>query len=284
MKNPVLIILSSIVLLMASFTYPPTVQSERDNHLAMGNPTNAVHDQTHNLNYLIIRNEYALSYNTQLAYPNWVSWHLSSAWMGETKRCEGDKCFTSDTSLPFGYIRIRGTDYVGSGFDRGHLCPSADRTKTRSENDATFFMTNMFPQAPNLNQQTWRLLEDYCQNKLVPGGNECYIIAGGSGTGGTGKNGAKDKIAGGNVNVPETCWKIIVVIPEGTNDLSRINQDTRVIAVLMPNNQLIDTKNWGKYRVTVDSLETVTGFDFLSNIPIGVQNLLEAQRDSGPTK
>ena len=71
------------------------------------------------------------------------------------------------------------TDYSGSGFDRGHHTPSADRTSSIPDNSATFFMTNMMPQAPNNNQGPWEELETYCRT-LVGQGNELYIIMGGA--------------------------------------------------------------------------------------------------------
>lgn len=277
------------VLVLTSFSFKTTSPSywsisSRKNHLALGNPTNAIHDPAHSFNYLMEKEEYTLSYNASLGHSNWVSWHLDADWMGAVTRCEGQSCFISDKNLPFGYFRVSHKDYTGSGFDRGHVCPSADRTKTEAENRNTFLMTNMCPQAPNLNQQTWRLLEDYCQSTLIPSGNECYIIAGGHGTGGDGSKGKKDKIAGGNVNVPSTCWKIVVVVPSSSVDISRIDTLTRIIAVQMPNSQSIDKKNWGKYRVSVDSLEEVTGFDFLSSVPESIQKVIESKIDKGPTK
>ena len=54
--------------------------------------------------------------------PNWVSWHLSTAWKGAAPRCD---CFSPDTTLPSGFYRVATTDYTNSGFDRGHICPSA---------------------------------------------------------------------------------------------------------------------------------------------------------------
>lgn len=51
-------------------------------------------------------------------------------------------------------------DYAGSGFDRGHLLPSADRDDSRAENDATFYLSNVSPQYPKLNRNQWRLLEE----------------------------------------------------------------------------------------------------------------------------
>ncbi|UFH57723.1 DNA/RNA non-specific endonuclease [Spirosoma sp. KNUC1025] len=60
---------------------------------------------------------------------------------------------------------------------RGHLCPSDDRDNTAEENRTTFILSNIVPQAPTFNQQSWRLLEEYCRS-LVRQDNELYIIAG----------------------------------------------------------------------------------------------------------
>jgi hypothetical protein len=70
----------------------------------------------------------------------------------------------------FGRYRVRPTDYAGAGFDRGHLCPSADRTSSAADNSATFLMSNMIPQAPNLNRNTWENLESYfgCNSRFGP--------------------------------------------------------------------------------------------------------------------
>ena len=67
---------------------------------------------------------------------------------------------------------------------------------------------------------------------LVATGDECYAIAGTSG--GTGDNGAAQTLAGGKLTVSAALWKVIVVLPVGSNDVSQINTQTRVIAVWMP--------------------------------------------------
>jgi DNA/RNA endonuclease G (NUC1) len=46
-------------------------------------------------------------------------------------------------------------DYARSGFDRGHLRPSADRTRSVDDNSQTFLMTDMHPQRLELNQVRW---------------------------------------------------------------------------------------------------------------------------------
>jgi endonuclease G len=102
--------------------------------------------------------------------------------------------FHADASLPASFKHITTTDYNGSGYDRGHLCNSADRTKTKADNSATFNMTNILPQAADNNQGPWVKLENF-ERQLAGQGNELYIYAGAFGTGGTGKNGLKQSIA-----------------------------------------------------------------------------------------
>ena len=62
--------------------FPPSV------HLTMGNPTGALTDPGQPNNYLMAKPEYALSYARDLGRPNWVSWHLSDAWIGALVRVD----------------------------------------------------------------------------------------------------------------------------------------------------------------------------------------------------
>jgi endonuclease G len=250
----------------------------RDNNLALGNPSGAVASTAYPTNYLLTKTQYTMSYNRDQGKPNWVSWHLSSAWLGSTARQDD---FRADATLPTGWYQVKATDYSGSGFDRGHNCPSADRTGSTTDNSATFLMSNMMPQAPQNNQQTWANLENYSRT-LVNAGNELYIICGSYGKGGTGSNGYTTTVAGGNVTVPANCWKVIVVLPNGSSDVSRITTSTRVIAINTPNNNSLST-SWGSYRTSVDAIEAATGYDLLSAIPASIQSTLEARTDSGPT-
>ena len=102
---------------------------------------------------------------------------------------DGAKASASSSNA---YLIIRPTYSLSynqsTGFDRGHLCPSDDRDSTADENKTTFILTNVVPQAPQLNRQSWLRLEDNCRS-LVAQGNELYIIAGTYGKGGEGDNG-----------------------------------------------------------------------------------------------
>lgn len=250
----------------------------RDSHLALGNPSGATANAATPTNYLLSKTQYAASYHRDRGIPNWVSWHLSSAWVGSTPRQDN---FASDPTLPSGWFRATNSSYTGSGFDRGHNCPSADRTGSVADNSATFLMTNMMPQAANNNQRTWAGLETYCRT-LINAGNELYVICGSYGTGGTGLNGYKTTIASGKITVPAQCWKVVVVLPEGSADAGRVTTATRIIAINTPNNQTLAT-TWATYRTSVDAIEAATGLDLLSAVSTTVQGTVESRVDAGPT-
>jgi endonuclease G len=248
-------------------------------HLTMGNPSGATTSTANSNNYLMEKSQYALSYSNSKRIANWVSWQLNSSWLGSAPRQDD---FRADTTLPSGWYRVTSSDYTGSGFDRGHMTPSADRTNTISNNSATFLMTNMVPQAPDNNQGYWAQLENYSRT-LVNQGNELYIISGSYGQGGSGSNGSASTIAGGKIVVPARLWKIIVVTTPGTG-VSGVNSNTRVIAIDTPNTQGNRSTSWGNFRTTVDAIESKTGYDFLSNVSSSLQSVIETRVDTGPTQ
>jgi len=252
-----------------SRTAPGHAAAVSDAGLTLGNPSSAVDDPGQRENYLIEYPQFVLSYNAAKGRPNWVSWHVGSQDIGDSDRGQ----FRPDTTLPQEFYRVVPRDYTGTGYDRGHHCPSKDRSNSREDNDATFLMTNIMPQAPGNNQGPWRELEEYTRS-LVEQGSEAYVICGGTGSAGT--------IARGRVSVPAYTWKVIVVLPEQSgDDLARIDESTRVIAVRMPNTDDIREQDWRDFRVSVDDLEKETGYDFLTNVPTSVQDVLEKRVDRG---
>jgi len=251
--------------------------STADNtNLMLGNPSNATADLSNYDNYLIDQTYYTESYNRDKDEPNWVSWYVGATSLGAIDRSDD---FRPDTNLPAGWYEVPASGYSGSGFDRGHNCPSGDRTSTTAANEATFLMDNMIPQAPKNNEQTWANLEEYGRS-LVTAGNEIYVIMGSYGSGGTGSSGTATTVDGGKVVVPSNIWKVIVVLPNGDNDLSRITTSTRVIAVNTPNINTLST-DWTQYITTVKAIETATGYTLLPNVPASIRSVLENKVDSG---
>jgi endonuclease G len=253
-----------------------------NSNLLFGNPSNATTSIVLKDNYLIDQGYYVESYNSTKAEPNWVSWHLDAT--NITNVSDRLNNFAGFNGLPTGWFTVQSNSYSYStyGFDRGHNCPSADRTSSAAANSSTFLMTNMIPQAPQNNQNTWANLENYLREQVVAG-NEVYIIMGSYGTGGTGIKGTFSSITtpdNGHINVPSNVWKVAVIIPAGNNDVSRVSTTTRVIAVNTPNTQTASS-DWTQYLVTVRDIETATGYNLLSGLPQTVQDAIEIKKDSG---
>lgn len=236
--------------------------------LTLGNPSGATGDIASENNYLMIKPQYTLSYNRSRGEPNWVAWRLDSSWLGGAPRQDD---YRSDMTLPAGWYEVLDTDYSGSGYDRGHMCPSGDRTRTIADNSATFLMTNFVPQLAANNQGPWNDFENYCR-ALANQGNEIYIIDGPVGNIGI--------IANGHVVVPQSTWKVVLVLPNGSDDLHRIGKGTRALGIIVPNQPPITSVTWRNYRVTVNQVEMLTGYDFFNLVPKNTQEMIERRRDN----
>ncbi|HLM57306.1 MAG TPA: DNA/RNA non-specific endonuclease, partial [Pyrinomonadaceae bacterium] len=251
-------------------------------HLTMGNPSNATEDVNQPTNYLMIKEGYALSYHRDRGIPNWTSWHLDSSWTTSVADRQND--FRPDPTLPVGFKRVAGGYNFGTyGFDRGHMVPSADRTSSEEDNSSTFLMTNMVPQASGNNQGPWNNMEQDIRSLLNGSNNEIYVVSGGHGVGGTSTTGYWESIkdtAGNTVVVPNLTWKVVMVMPRADgDDVARVNDETRTFAVIMPNKDNIRPEDWRKYLATVDQVEALTGYNFFSNVPDAVENVIEARLD-----
>jgi endonuclease G, mitochondrial len=255
-------------------TLPLAAQEPKDvnRNVRFGLPTPAKPDPKQREDYLLERPQYSLSYNAKTRTPNWVSWALKKEDIGRSVR----PSFLPDPLLPTGFAKVTSNVYDGSGFDRGHMCPAQDRSSTQENMDATFVMTNVIPQSPNCNQRAWERLESYCRD-LTRDGHVLYICSGPAGTGGEGKEGKEDEIGRGRltVNVPAKVWKVIMVLPD---EDAMPTKETRVIAVIMPNDQSVDF-DWAKYRTSVHEVEKLTDFKFWPTLPKATAKALKAKTD-----
>jgi len=223
--------------------------------------------------YLSVKSEYVISYNSGRKIPNWVSWELNTSYLGSTPRQDD---FRADDTLPPTLPQASLADYSGSGFDRGHMCPSGDRTLTVAANSQTFFLTNMVPQAANNNRGPWEGLESEART-IAQSGKELFIVAGGVFS-------SSSRTIGTGVSVPDQTFKVVVVLDAVGQGPSSVTTNTRVIAVLMPNDdsKISVTADWHNFRVSVDSIEALTGYDFLSDVDPAVQAVVEARVDNLP--
>lgn len=267
----------SFLVLILSVIHIPQAYATIDvsRQMQLGNPSGATADTNNHDHYLIQRTVEALDYNDHRGLPNWASWDLTADDLGTNSR---SSTFFTDTNLPAGFYRVKSSDYTHSGYDRGHLCPSADRTDTEADNDMVFLMSNIVPQNSVNNSGVWGTFEGYCRSLAAT--NELLIVCGPSGFGNSRIN------TNGPVLIPSYVWKIVVVVPNGGGTVSeRINHSTRVIALKIPNTD--DATNaWKTYVTSASQIEVDTGFNFFTalspELAAALRNKVDGQTNPPP--
>lgn len=103
-------------------------------------------------------------YNVTLKCPDHVLWTLHADDIGSAKRQAGWK-FLSD--LPDSLVIVRHSDFTHSGYQRGHMCPAADRSCSTALMRGTFRLSNVAPQVPSLNTGAWKASEEFCRRMAI---------------------------------------------------------------------------------------------------------------------
>jgi DNA/RNA endonuclease G (NUC1) len=253
--------LPTAVAVASGVTYPGNTE--------FGEPTDADPSD----DFIVRHEQFTASYNPNRGEPNWVSYDLDAAHFGLEDRCD---CFTMDPDLPASFTHLTTADYTdagafhGYGIDRGHMTRSFDRTTGSLDNARTYLLSNVVPQASDMNQGPWAILENDLGDQARVQGREVYIITGPAGNKGTLKN-------EGKIVIPTSTWKVAVILPHdhGLADIVDY-RDLEVIAVNMPNEPGIRNVDWNTYRTTVDAIEALTGYDLLALLPDDIENAVES--------
>ena len=213
----------------------------------------------------LLRNEaghYALMYDTTYRQAAWVAYVLTAPITPAVGVHRRDRFVPDPQVLAREWPSAETSDYTHSGYDRGHLLPSADRVVSQAANDATFLLSNISPQRPALNRGIWSRLEAQVRRWADRYG-KVYVV--------TGPVFAPDApCLKGGVGVPRQFFKALLVEIDGVYYAT---------AFLLPN----DTKISGgifDYDLTVDSLEQVTGYDFFFALPDSIEESVEAVSDA----
>jgi len=266
-----------------------TVEGEivGERHLGFGTPTDAFDADDH----VIIHPEFALSYNRFRNGANWASWLVTKDDYGDAPRY--DKDFFPDPKLPADFYAVVDDDYEGTGYNRGHLVRSSERTRTVEANMATFRTTNILPQTGQFNSGEWFQFETFCQRVVQEEGRDLYIVSGpiypqacatdlepeGNHPSKECKTIGRSELAAERIAVPTEFFKIVVHLPRGRR-LSAVDADTRVTAIVLPNTDVSsETTSWQQGLTTVDAIEAITGYDFLSKVSPAIQAVIEARKD-----
>jgi endonuclease G len=234
-------------------------------HTALGLPGPASSSIESLTAYLSVKPQYVLSYDGARRVANWVGWELNAQWLGDVGR-QND--FRPDDTFPEQMPQAQLSDYADSGWDRGHLCPSEDRTATVADNRSTFYLTNVVPQADAANTGPWERLESHLR-QLAAAGKEISIVAGGVFS-------APERTIGANaVAVPSATFKVAVVLDRPGQGIAEVGYTTRVISVLVPNHPSVSrTADWRSFRVSARDVENATGFTLFADVPHEVREVL----------
>jgi uncharacterized repeat protein (TIGR01451 family) len=252
--------------------YPAGAIIDAALQMQLGNPSGATADTNNHDHYLIQLPVEALDYNDHLGQPNWASWDLTTGDIGSSGRSPN---FYTNTSLPTNFFWVPGdpiNPFSGSGYDRGHMCPSGDRTTNSTYNDMVFLMSNIIPQAALQNENIWANFESQCRT-YANAGNELLITCGPSSF-------TTNKLYSNHVTIPGYTWKIAVVVPLSAGTaVNRITPSTQVIALRIPNIDAVGSDPWQNYRTNVVAIENDTGFSFFSALPANLATVLRNKID-----
>ncbi len=228
------------------------ISSDVNEHILFGFPSTE--------GTVLYRQGYVLCHDNEKKVADWVSYHLTDGYL--IKRTGRTDDFRPDPNLPEGQ-RSELKDYRGSGYDRGHLAPAGDMTRSEEIMSESFLLSNMAPQVGiGFNRGIWRQLESKVRGWAEDRRN-LYII-----TGPIYAEEDYETIGPNNVAVPTHFYKIVVSCTETYEDID-------AIAFILPNEKISSSPLEG-FITTIDEVEDSTGLDFLHELEDAIENDLES--------
>ena len=244
-------------------------------HLKGGNNVVIVHKTDNNT---VVN--YAVEWDCDKKSQRWSCYEMSSRYMvANTSRYYGNPQYPLDPDLPLkDYLDRPSEDYIvgdyfwNSGFDHGHICPSADRLYSREANYQTFYLTNMQPQFNTFNAGLWAMMEKQVRTWAAGKGVEALYVC---------KGGTIDKEENilGYLTLSHTLAKTgKLLVPKYffMAILLKNAQGYRAIAFWCQNENIDRTyDSLANYTISIDELEKRTGIDFFCNLPDQTEQKVE---------
>ncbi len=172
------------------------------------------------------------------------------------------------------------TMYGANNYSKGHQCPSADRKSNQQMNTQTYYCTNQTPQIQNgFNGGIWKDLEDAERDLVKKSGDVVYVITGPAyrKVGGSETINYLTAVAGKNayptsLPVPNYYWKAFLKVKWNGNTV----ESASAIGFWFEHKQYGSSSDYSSYAVSVDQIETWTGFDLFANLPDCVESTAES--------
>ena len=219
---------------------------------------------------------YAVEWDYEEKSARWTCYQLTKRTAEQhTSRYYGDPQYPADPDLPSSYYWD--ADYFyGSGFDHGHICPSADRLYSAEANYQTFYLTNMQPQYKNFNGSghdggIWLTMENQVRRWAPKNTSDTlYIVKGGTIDKVFLEGGAQDGVL---MRIKD---KLIVPKYFFVALLYKNSQGYRSLGLWFEhNNDIHGYDDLADYALTIDELEARTGIDFFCNLPDDTESQTE---------
>ena len=225
---------------------------------ATNNPSLYFFTHPMTINSVKTRN-FSYYWDTKSMVAHWVAYPLNKT-LGSGSCGRSEKWGGTDPKMPVSMQPVLSGTY-GSGYARGHQLPSADR-QILEYNIQTFWGVNMTPQNYDLNGGQWASLEGFVRNKSHAV-DTLYVVTGCLVSGST-KYVTDDY--GKKVTVPTGYFKALLAYSKNkTVGITNSTGGYTGIGYYFDNSDCSDT--YQDHAVTLDKLESITGFDFFVNLP-----------------
>lgn len=212
---------------------------------------------------------YSVEWDREKKSQRWSCYQLYNGFGGRVGRYSGDPQYPEDPELA-------SSDYLshdyfkGSGYDHGHICPSADRQYSAEANKQTFYLTNMQPQKNSFNAGLWASMEERVRRwiALSPVTDTLYVCKGGT------IDNEDDIIEriDGKLIVPR--YFFMAVLYKSAKGYKAVALFADQTAESSANADL------HRYMMSIDALEERTGIDFFCNLPDEIESVIEADADT----
>ena len=223
---------------------------------------------------------YSVEWDTQKQSQRWSCYQLTAAnRKSNTSRYKpqnGELQYPFDPKLPASQYFNGNDPYWNSGFDHGHICPSADRLYSRDANIQTFYLTNMQPQKNVFNAGIWSHMEEFMREKIgTQAGDTLFICKGGT----IDRDDQIMRTLSNGLIVPK--YFFMAALRKKSKDWSNVGAMGFFIEHMTydgyKRNAAGNKYDLGAYVVNIRELERLTGIDFFCNLPDDVEETIETK-------
>ena len=217
---------------------------------------------------------YSFEWDSNLSAQRWTCYTLNkqnmadngnsrkSLWGGEDPWAFDPDIATSQQQSLTNELSKSYFPYTKDYYEKGHICPSADRLYSKEVNRQTFYMTNILPMVHNFNGGIWNTMEIRIRN-WANSADELYVCKGGT-------------IDQEKQILDKTIYNHIVPKYFFTALLHKKGDTYKALGFWVEHlNEDHSNDKLGKYVVSIDELEAETGIDFFCNLPDDIETTVE---------